>query len=101
MTNPPYILEHLESIAEIMLHDNVYSFLHVPVQSGSDEVLGAMRREYNCADFCTVVDTLRAKVPDMNIATGTVIFILVNIHTEEKISSWVLLIDKILLPVVI
>ena len=70
MTNPPYILEHLDSIAEIMMYDNVYSFLHVPVQSGSDEVLGAMRREYNCQDFCTVVDTLRAKVPDMNIATG-------------------------------
>ena len=70
MTNPPYILEHLDSIAEIMMYDNVYSFLHVPVQSGSDEVLGSMRREYNCQDFCTVVDTLRAKVPDMNIATG-------------------------------
>lgn len=39
MTNPPYILKHLESIAAILNHPCVYSFLHVPVQSGSDNVL--------------------------------------------------------------
>ena len=39
MTNPPYILKHLNSIAAILDHPCVYSFLHVPVQSGSDNVL--------------------------------------------------------------
>lgn len=39
MTNPPYILEHLKEIAEVLSHPCVYSFLHVPVQSGSDSVL--------------------------------------------------------------
>ncbi|KAG7196432.1 hypothetical protein KM043_018536 [Ampulex compressa] len=33
MTNPPYILEHLEEISKILRHPKVYSFLHVPVQS--------------------------------------------------------------------
>ena len=32
MTNPPYILEHLEKIADILKRPNVFSFLHVPVQ---------------------------------------------------------------------
>lgn len=32
MTNPPYMMEHLETIAEILKHPNVYAFLHVPVQ---------------------------------------------------------------------
>ena len=32
MTNPPYMMEHLETIAQILKHPNVYSFLHVPVQ---------------------------------------------------------------------
>ena len=31
MTNPPYILEHLEAMAKIMNHPRVYAFLHVPV----------------------------------------------------------------------
>lgn len=39
MTNPPYILEHLKEMADILRHPSVYSFLHVPVQSGSDAVL--------------------------------------------------------------
>ena len=32
MTNPPYILDHLEEMAEILKHPRVYRFLHVPVQ---------------------------------------------------------------------
>lgn len=31
MTNPPYILEHLQAMADIMKHPRVYQFLHVPV----------------------------------------------------------------------
>lgn len=36
MTNPPYILEHLPAVAAALTQDNVFSYLHVPVQSGSD-----------------------------------------------------------------
>uniref|UniRef100_A0A1B0C2H0 tRNA-t(6)A37 methylthiotransferase n=1 Tax=Glossina palpalis gambiensis TaxID=67801 RepID=A0A1B0C2H0_9MUSC len=72
MTNPPYILEHLEEIAKILKHPRVYSFLHVPVQSGSDAVLGDMKREYCREDFEQVVDFLRAKVPKVTIATDII-----------------------------
>ncbi|KAJ8878147.1 hypothetical protein PR048_022614 [Dryococelus australis] len=72
MTNPPYILEHLEAMVELLLHPRVYSFLHVPVQSGSDAVLADMKREYNCADFQRVVDFLRDKVPGVTIATDII-----------------------------
>lgn len=61
MTNPPYILEHLDEMAKILNHPRVYSFLHVPVQSGSDAVLGDMKREYCRADFKHVVDYLQLK----------------------------------------
>lgn len=61
MTNPPYILEHLKQVAKIMSHPRVYSFLHVPVQSGSDEVLADMKREYCRKDFEHVVDFLQDK----------------------------------------
>lgn len=61
MTNPPYILEHLEQIAEIMNHEKIYGFLHVPVQSGSDQILADMKREYCRADFEHVVDFLQSR----------------------------------------
>ncbi|XP_030760775.1 threonylcarbamoyladenosine tRNA methylthiotransferase [Sitophilus oryzae] len=72
MTNPPYILEHLEEIAKIMQNNRVYSFLHVPVQSGSDQVLADMKREYSREDFEHVVNFLREKVPGMTIATDII-----------------------------
>jgi len=72
MTNPPYILEHLEEIAKILQEPRVYSFLHVPVQSASDSVLMEMKREYCAADFRHVVDFLREKVPDVNVATDLI-----------------------------
>ncbi|XP_028673117.2 threonylcarbamoyladenosine tRNA methylthiotransferase [Erpetoichthys calabaricus] len=72
MTNPPYILEHLEEMAKILNHPRVYSFLHVPVQSASDSVLMAMKREYCAADFRRVVDFLKEKVPGINIATDII-----------------------------
>ncbi|KAJ3115395.1 hypothetical protein HDU96_000700 [Phlyctochytrium bullatum] len=72
MTNPPYILEHLEEMVKILNHPKVFSFLHVPVQCGSDKVLDDMRRLYTVADFCQIVDTLRAGVESMTIATDVI-----------------------------
>ncbi|XP_055383786.1 threonylcarbamoyladenosine tRNA methylthiotransferase [Condylostylus longicornis] len=72
MTNPPYILEHLEEIAKCLKHPRVYSFLHVPVQSGSDSVLSDMKREYCRKDFEQVVDYLRDNVPGVTIATDII-----------------------------
>ncbi|KAK2433222.1 CDK5RAP1 protein [Trifolium repens] len=72
MTNPPFILEHLKEIAEVLRHPCVYSFLHVPVQSGSDAILTAMNREYTVSEFRTVVDTLTELVPGMQIATDII-----------------------------
>lgn len=59
-------------MAEILAHPRVYAFLHVPVQSGSDNVLGEMRREYTVAEFSHVVDTLRAAVPGLTVATDLI-----------------------------
>lgn len=72
MTNPPYILKHLESIAAILNHPCVYSFLHVPVQAGSDNVLRGMNREYTVDDFKKVADTLLHLVPDLHLATDII-----------------------------
>ena len=69
MTNPPYMRQHLEEIGKILNHPRVYSFLHVPVQSGSDAVLADMKREYCREDFCEIVDYVKSVVPGVTIAT--------------------------------
>ncbi|KNE63754.1 MiaB-like tRNA modifying enzyme, archaeal-type [Allomyces macrogynus ATCC 38327] len=72
MTNPPYILEHLPAMAEILRDARVYAFLHVPVQAAADRVLLDMRRQYSQAEFRQVVDYLREHVPGMTIATDII-----------------------------
>lgn len=72
MTNPPYILEHLDEMAKILQHPRVYSFLHIPVQSGSDQVLADMKREYTRAEFEHVVNFLSERVPNLTIATDII-----------------------------
>ena len=72
MTNPPYMLEHLQVMAEILQSPKVFSFLHVPVQAGSNKVLEGMRREYTVEEFRRVVDYLTEHVPGMTIATDII-----------------------------
>jgi threonylcarbamoyladenosine tRNA methylthiotransferase CDKAL1 len=72
MTNPPFILEHLQAMADIMRHPRVYSFLHVPVQSGSNPVLEKMNREYTVEEFNEVCDFLIEFVPGMTVATDII-----------------------------
>ncbi|KAH7834046.1 hypothetical protein Vadar_012187 [Vaccinium darrowii] len=91
MTNPPYILEHLKEIADVLCHPCVYSFLHVPVQSGSDRVLSAMNREYTVSEFRKVVDILTELVPGMQIATDIICGF--PGETDEDFAETVSLID--------
>ena len=72
MTNPPYILAHLDAVAEAMRHPSVYAWMHIPVQSGSNAVLEGMKREYTVEEFKRVCDTLLAAVPGMVIATDII-----------------------------
>merc|ERR1712187_447396 len=72
MTNPPYMLAHITALAEVLNRPNVFAFLHVPVQSGSDQVLKAMAREYTIAEFRRLVDGIRELVPEVHIATDVI-----------------------------
>mmetsp|Transcript_9501 Transcript_9501/g.57951 ORF Transcript_9501/g.57951 Transcript_9501/m.57951 type:complete len:587 (+) Transcript_9501:1426-3186(+) len=72
MTNPPFILEHLDAIAKALCHPCVFSYLHVPVQSGSDAVLERMNREYTREEFERVCDVLLSKVPGLELATDII-----------------------------
>ncbi|KAK9403492.1 threonylcarbamoyladenosine tRNA methylthiotransferase [Crotalus adamanteus] len=47
MTNPPYILEHLEEMAKILNHPRVYAFLHAPIHQGGGTPLD---RDWGCAN---------------------------------------------------
>lgn len=51
----------------------VCKHFHLPVQSGSDKVLRAMRRRYTRAEYLALIDRLRREVPDISISTDIIV----------------------------
>ena len=49
------------------------SHLHLPVQSGSDRVLNAMKRGYTVLEYKSIVRRLRAVRPDLSLSTDLII----------------------------
>jgi tRNA-2-methylthio-N6-dimethylallyladenosine synthase len=47
--------------------------VHLPLQSGSDRVLAAMRRRYDAAGYLGVVERLRAARPDLALTTDLIV----------------------------
>jgi tRNA-2-methylthio-N6-dimethylallyladenosine synthase len=47
--------------------------LHLPVQSGSDAILRAMKRRYDSAAYLDLVDRLRKARPDMALTTDIIV----------------------------
>ncbi len=47
--------------------------LHMPLQSGSDAVLRAMRRSYRSGRFLAILDEVRASIPDAAISTDIIV----------------------------
>ncbi|HLS25529.1 MAG TPA: tRNA (N6-isopentenyl adenosine(37)-C2)-methylthiotransferase MiaB [Beutenbergiaceae bacterium] len=52
---------------------NVMPSLHMPLQSGSDRILRAMRRSYRSERFLGILDRVRAQLPDAAITTDIIV----------------------------
>jgi threonylcarbamoyladenosine tRNA methylthiotransferase MtaB len=62
----PRLLEILAATPAVMPH------LHVPLQSGCDETLHAMRRGYSTRDFARALARARAKLPGLAVTTDAI-----------------------------
>lgn len=80
MMNPNHAKKNLEELIDAYKHEKIYKFLHVPVQSGDDEVLKDMNRHYSVADFIAVIDAFRKDIPGITISTD----VIVGYPTEDE-----------------
>lgn len=62
-----------ELISVIARNGNIDRLLHLPIQSGSDAVLRAMNRWYTRDDYLTLVERIRAAVPDVRFTTDVIV----------------------------
>lgn len=93
MMNPEYLKNNIESIIELLKDKRIYRFIHIPVQSGSDAVLKAMRRRYNIQEFNEVIK--RLKEFDENISISTDIICGFPTETEQDWNETVNLVENI------
>jgi len=72
MMNPDSALRIAGGLSSALNGPKAYRFVHIPLQSGSDRVLGLMRRKYRAQDFLGLVRLLREGVPGISIMTDVI-----------------------------
>lgn len=60
-------------IAAMAETPNVMHQLHMPLQSGSDRILRAMRRSYRTSRFMNILSRVREAMPDAQISTDIIV----------------------------
>ncbi len=73
MMNPDTLRTILDDLIDSYKHPRVFKFLHLPVQSGDDDLLAAMGRKYSVAEFLKIVAKFRAELPNLTLSTDIII----------------------------
>ncbi|KAA1425839.1 tRNA (N6-isopentenyl adenosine(37)-C2)-methylthiotransferase MiaB [Nocardioides antri] len=70
----PHPAEFTDDVIEAMAETpNVMPQLHMPLQSGSDRMLKAMRRSYRQSKYLGIIERVRAAMPDAAITTDIIV----------------------------
>ena len=73
MASPQTCLPALGGLVNAYSSPKVYKFLHLPVQSGDDEILKSMRRGHTVDDFRTILAGFRGAFPDLTLSTDIIV----------------------------
>jgi MiaB-like tRNA modifying enzyme len=73
MANPDTVLPVLNPLIDSYKNEKVFKFLHLPVQSGNDEMIRSMGRNYSVGDFRNIVDAFRSEFEDLTLSTDIIV----------------------------
>lgn len=72
MTSHPKDLS--DELIEVMAHSSkICKHLHLPVQSGSTEILNRMNRRYTKEQYLALVEKIKAAIPDISLTTDIIV----------------------------
>ncbi len=72
MLNPSFLIDNLKQLIKILRFEKVYQFLHIPIQSGSNNILKKMSRPYLIKDIINPLYQLRKQFPYLTISTDII-----------------------------
>jgi len=82
--------ELIKTFGEI---NKIVNHLHLPVQSGSNKILKAMRRGYTAEEYINKIEKLRTARPDISISTDFIVGF--PDETDEDFAQTMQLIEKV------
>lgn len=62
-----------EMIDIIAKYDNIMPYIHLPLQSGSDDILRKMNRRYNKEEYKNLFTKIKEKIPNVSITTDIIV----------------------------
>lgn len=83
----------LETIKVMGKRGNIMPHLHLPVQSGSSEVLKKMNRKYTKEEYVNLIKALKTAVPDIAITTDIIVGF--PTETEEDFQKTLDLVEEV------
>ncbi|MBU1112239.1 MAG: tRNA (N(6)-L-threonylcarbamoyladenosine(37)-C(2))-methylthiotransferase [Nanoarchaeota archaeon] len=84
MMNPEHLEKIQDQLIDVYQSKKIFKFLHLPVQSGDNEVLENMKRLYKVQLFKDQINAFRAAFPEINIMTD----IIVGFPGETSTQNW-------------
>lgn len=74
MANPKGVHGIREELAEVFAeNEKLYNFIHIPVQSGSNDVLGDMRRQHQVEEYVEIVETFDEHLDYWTLSTDFIV----------------------------
>jgi threonylcarbamoyladenosine tRNA methylthiotransferase CDKAL1 len=93
MMNPSTLKKNLTPILTAFAHSAIYKFLHIPVQSGDNDILAKMNRKYTIDEFMDIVTTFRLHYPNITIATDIITGF--PSETEDQFNNTIALLETL------
>ena len=85
------LLDTVQALPKVCPH------IEVPIQSGDDDVLRAMRRGYSAASYRSLITRIRERIPDVAIATDIIVGF--PGETEAQFNNTYTLLDELRMDV--
>ncbi len=73
MMNPRSVLRIMQSIIDGYRHLQIYKFLHLPVQSGDDDLLYQMNRGYTIEEYRSIITSFKTAYPQLGLSTDIIV----------------------------
>ncbi|HUX99047.1 MAG TPA: tRNA (N(6)-L-threonylcarbamoyladenosine(37)-C(2))-methylthiotransferase [Candidatus Deferrimicrobium sp.] len=93
MMNPRSFMDIQEELIPIFSHPNIYKFLHIPLQSGNDEILQKMNRQYTASEIEDLLSKWRKLFSFLSISIDIIVGF--PSETEVQFEDTILAVKKI------